>query len=96
MAFWSYGGKTLGGIPLPSPVRMDRVNIRSEWQGNWTLHMDTVASMLPCFFGTDRTNYSLWIPAYLLEMSQTTVDIQTAFEDGEFSFTEIPGSFNGI
>ena len=29
-------------------------------------------------------------------MSQISLDIQTAFEDGEFSFTEIPGSFNGI
>ena len=29
-------------------------------------------------------------------MSQTPLDIQTAFEDGEFSFMEIPGSFNGI
>ena len=29
-------------------------------------------------------------------MSQIPLDIQTAFEDGEFSFTEIPGSFNGI
>ena len=47
-------------------------------------------------FVTNRTNYSCWIPAYLLELSQIPLDIQTAFEDGEFSFTEIPGSFNGI
>ena len=29
-------------------------------------------------------------------MSQIPLDIQTVFEDGEFSFTEIPGSFSGI
>ena len=29
-------------------------------------------------------------------MSQIPLDIQTAFEDGEFSFTEIPGSLIGI
>ena len=29
-------------------------------------------------------------------MSQILLDIHTVFEDGEFSFTEIPGSFNGI
>ena len=29
-------------------------------------------------------------------MSQIPLNIQIAFEDGEFSFTEIPGSFNGI
>ena len=47
-------------------------------------------------FVTNRTNYSCWIPFYFLEMSQIPLDIQTAFEDGEFSFTEIPGSVNGI
>ena len=29
-------------------------------------------------------------------MSQIPLDILTTFEDGEFSFTEIPGSFNGL
>ena len=29
-------------------------------------------------------------------MSQIHLDIQTAFENGEFFFTEIPGSFSGI
>ena len=29
-------------------------------------------------------------------MSQIPLDVQTAFEDGEFSFTEIPGSFSGL
>ena len=29
-------------------------------------------------------------------MSQIPLDIQTAFEDGEVSFTETPGSFSGI
>ena len=58
--------------------------------------MDTAASMLPYFFVTKRTNYFRWIPVYLLEMAQIPLDIQTAFEDGEFCFTEIPGSFNGI
>ena len=58
--------------------------------------MHTVASMLPYFFVINRTNYSRWIPVYLPEMSQIPLDIQTAFEDGEFFFMEIPGSFNGI
>ena len=72
------------------------LNIRSERQGNCTLHMHTVVFLLPYFFVTNRTNYSRWIPVYLLEMSQIPLDIQTAFEDGEFSFTEIPESFSGI
>ena len=41
-------------------------------------------------------NYSRWIPVYLLEMSQIPLGIKTAFEDREFSFTEIPGSFSGV
>ena len=77
-------------------VQLMLLYIRSERQGNWTLHMHTAASMLPYFFVTNRTNYSLWIPVYLLEMSQILLDIQAAFEDGEFSFTGIPGSFSGI
>ena len=68
-----------------------------DQNGNVTGHF-TCTLWLPCFyiFVTNRTNYSRWIPVYLLEMSQILLDIQTAFEDGEFSFTEIPGSFNGI
>ena len=73
-----------------------QLNIRSERQSNWTLHMHTVASMFPYFFVPNRTNYCLWIPVYLLEMSKILLDIQTAFEDRGFSFTEILGSFNGI
>ena len=81
---------------LLDAVELMLLNIKSERQGNWTLQMHTVASMLPYFFVTNRTNYSPWTPVYLLEMSQILLDIQTAFEDGEFFFMEIPGSFNGI
>ena len=56
-------------------------------------HCSFHASM---FFVTNRTNYARWITVYLPEMLQIPLDIQTAFDDGEFSFTEIPGSFNGI
>ena len=51
------------------------LNIRSERQSNWTLHMHTVASILPIFFVTNRANYSRWIPVYLLEMSQVPLGI---------------------
>ena len=83
-------------VMLLDAVQLMLINIRSERQANWTLQMHTVASMLPYSFVTNRTNYYRWITVYLLEMSQIPLDIQTAFEDGEFSFTEIPGSFNGI
>ena len=85
----------LRDMPLDA-VQLMLLNIGSEQQGNWTLHMHTVAYILLHIFVTNRTNYFRWIPVYLLEMSQIPLDIQTAFEGGEFSFTEIPGSFNGI
>ena len=76
---------------LLDAVQLMLFNIRSEPQNNWTLHMHTAVSMLPYFFVTNRTNYSRWIPVYLLEISQIPLDIQIALKDGEFSFTEIPG-----
>ena len=45
-------------VMLLDAVQLMLLNIRSERQSNWTLHMHTVASMLPYFFVTNRTNYS--------------------------------------
>ena len=62
-------------VMLLDAVQLMLLNIRSERQSNWTLHMHTVASMLPYFFVTNRMNYSRWIPVYLLEMPQLPLDI---------------------
>ena len=51
-------------VMLLDSVQLMLLSIRSERQSNWTLHMHTVASMLPYFFVTNRTNYSRWIPDF--------------------------------
>ena len=52
--------------------------------------------MLPCFFITNRTNYSRWMPVYILDMLELPAKIKSAFEKGEFSIRQTCGSFNGI
>ena len=49
------------------------------------------SNMLPYFFITNRTNYSRWMPVYILP-----AEIKSAFEKGEFSIRQTSGSFNGI
>ena len=72
------------------------LNIRAEREGNWALHLHTVAAMLPYFFSTNRTNYARWVPVYILEMLDIPENVRSALEDGQFSVREIPGRFNGI
>ena len=35
-------------------------NIRAEREGDWQLHLQTVAKMIPYFFATNRPNYAHW------------------------------------
>ena len=68
-----------------------------DQNGKVTRHFTCTCSFYASiFFVTNRKNNSRRIPVYLLEKSQVPLDIQTAFEDGEFSFTESSGTFNGI
>lgn len=43
--------------------------IRATREGNWTLHLSTVQSMLPWFFACDKVNYARYLTAYWVEMS---------------------------
>ena len=54
------------------------------------------SKMLPYFFITNRTNYSRWMPVYILDMLELPAEIKPVFEKGEFSIRQISGSFNGI
>jgi hypothetical protein len=72
------------------------LNIRAERQGNWALHLHTQSLMLPYFFVADRTNYARYTPVYLLDMLELPGEVAQAFESGQFTFKEKPGSFNGI
>ena len=71
-------------------------NIRAEREGNWSLRLSTVLEITPYLFATDRTNYSRWVPIYLLDMSDLPRAVKLAFENGQFSVRRAPGSFNGV
>ena len=43
--------------------------IKAERTANWSLHLTTVAAMLPHLFAMDRSNYSRWLPIYLADMN---------------------------
>ena len=52
--------------------------------------------MLPYFFITNRTNYSRWMPVYILDMLEIPAELKSAFEKKQFSIRQTSGSFNGI
>ena len=66
-------------------------NVRVEREGDLSAHLMSPSKMLPYFFITNRTNYSRWMPVYILP-----AEIKSAFEKGEFSIRQTSGSFNGI
>ena len=71
-------------------------NVRAEREGDWSAHLMSSSKMLPYFFITNRTNYSRWMPVYILDMLELPAEIKSAFEKGEFSIRQTCGSFNGI
>lgn len=71
-------------------------NIWAERVSDGKLHLATEAAMLPFFFATNRTNYSRWSPAYLIDMEHLPPEVEAAFQDGEFAIRRAPGTFNGI
>ncbi|MCG7875527.1 MAG: hypothetical protein N0C90_04285, partial [Candidatus Thiodiazotropha endolucinida] len=53
--------------------------IKSERTGDWVLHLCATKSMAPYYFAMDRTNYSRWLPVYLIDM-QTLGSVHPAIE----------------
>jgi len=61
--------------------------IRSDREGNWDLHLDTVQALLPLFAVFDCTNYLRWCSLYLEDMRmlpQTAPNIYSKFIEGKF------------
>ena len=71
-------------------------NIRSEREGNWPMHLHSTEAMLPLLFITNHTNYSRWMPVYLLNMTELPEEITDAFTDGEFTVRQTEGRFKGV
>jgi hypothetical protein len=72
------------------------LNIRSERQGSWNMHLSSIASMLPYLFIANRVNYSRYLPVYILDMLDLHQDVKSAFESGQFAICQKQGKFNGV
>lgn len=72
------------------------MNIRAKRDGDWVLHLQSVTAMLPYFFVTNKTNYTWWMPFYILAMIHLPEFIKSSFRSGEFSVKQKASSFNGI
>jgi hypothetical protein len=73
--------------------------IRSERDGNWKLHLNSVAEMLPFFFAYDRTNYSRWASIYLADMNrlpETAPFVHQQFLLGNHPVKRSNGRFNQV
>ena len=61
--------------------------IRATREGNWSLHLECIREMLPCYFAYDRVNYARYLRVYLLHMIQlprTHPEAQMMLENGDF------------
>ena len=48
--------------------------------------------MLPYFFITNRTNYSRWMPVYILDILELQAEIKSAFEKASFPLDKHPAA----
>ena len=58
---------------LPSRLNMVKFLlqfIKAERSGNWELHLQSVAAMVPEFFAIRRLNYARWLAVYIMDMRQ--------------------------
>ena len=71
-------------------------NICSERERDWSLHLDSVYGMIPYFFAANKQNYSRWAPIYLLDMMNLHAEVESAFNDGQFSIALSAGKFKSV
>ena len=55
--------------------------IRAERSGDWSLHLNATAGMMPYFCAMDRMNYSRWLPIYLADMNSLPEMHPVVFEE---------------
>ena len=74
--------------------------IRAEREGDWNLHLESVAQMIPYFFAYDHLNYARWASVYLIDMkllSNSAPLIEEEFLNGNHTVCRSTGgTFNGI
>ena len=65
-------------------------NVRAEREGDWSAHLMYSSKMLPYFSITNHTNYSRWMPVYILDMLELPPEIKSAFEKASFPLDKHP------
>ena len=73
--------------------------IRAEREGNWNLHLEAFAAMLPWLIIYDHTNYAKWGPVYLAEMKNlenTAPEVYAEFTNGNFVVKRSKRRFNQV
>ena len=73
--------------------------IRAEREGNWNLHLEGFAAMLPWLTIYDHTNYAKWGPVYLAEMKNlenTAPEVYAEFMNGNFVVKRSKRRFNQV
>lgn len=73
--------------------------LRSDREGNWTLHVQAIHDLLPIFAAFDSTSYLQWCSLYLEDMHQlpeTIPQVYEAFSDGKFVVKRTPGKFKSV
>ena len=81
---------------LLSAVDIMFINGIAERDGSWSLHIRTSSDLLPYFSVASCTNYSRWMPAYILHILEIPDEIRSAFKAGQFAIRRTPGKFNDI
>ena len=73
--------------------------IKAQRTGNWPLHVETFAAMLPWLSVYDHTNYARWGPIYLTDMKNlesTAPAVYSEFMDGNFVVKMSKHFFNEV
>ena len=73
--------------------------IGAERKGNWELHLESFAAILPWLVVYDNSNFSRWGPVYLTEMrslERTEPEIHDEFMAGNFDIKRSRNLFNQV
>ena len=73
--------------------------IKVERTSNWELHFNSTKAMATYFFAMDRTNYSRWLPVYLVDMQTLdSVDpsVKHEFLNGNHAVNRSQNSFGQV
>ena len=73
--------------------------IRAYRIGDWKLHLQTFAQMLPWLSTYDHFNYALWAPVYyadMLSLEPSAPEVYQEFVGGNFVVKKTNGAFNQV